>query len=160
MREVSPDPQLYDLVPFTAGERVFAVFANQVDSTAEAKLPAPLPQAPPAVLGLVCVRGRMLTVLDPFALVTGEPNSWPKVLPNVIALSGDEQLALAARERLDTITVSATDIQPPTPPDGEEDLSCVALGIARYGGQEITVLSVAHLFAAALQRKERRRRRF
>jgi purine-binding chemotaxis protein CheW len=160
VREVSPDPQLYDLVPFTAGERVFAVFADQVDSTAEAKLPAPLPQAPPAVLGLVCVRGRMLTVLDPVALVTGEPNSWPSVLPNVIALSGDEQLALAAGERLDTITISATDIQPPAPPDGEEDLSRVALGVARYGGQEITVLSVAHLFSAALRRRERRRRRF
>lgn len=159
MREVSPDPQLYDLVPFTAGEMVFAVFADQVESTADAKLPAPLPDAPPAVLGVVCVRGRMLTVLDPFALVTGEANSWPEVLPNIIALSGDEQLALAAAERLDTITISAADIESPSPAD-EENLSRVALGIARYGGQEITVLSVPHLFAAALRRKERRRRRF
>lgn len=159
MREVSPDPQLYDLVPFTAGEMVFAVFADQVESTADAKLPAPLPDAPPAVLGVVCVRGRMLTVLDPLALVTGEANSWPEVLPNIIALSGDEQLALAATERLDTITISAADIESPAPAD-EENLNRVALGIARYGGQEITVLSVAHLFAAALRRKERRRRRF
>jgi purine-binding chemotaxis protein CheW len=159
VREVSPDPQLYDLVPFTAGEMVFAVFADQVEGTADAKLPAPLPDAPPAVLGVVCVRGRMLTVLDPYALVTGEANSWPEVLPNIIALSGDEQLALAAAERLDTITISAADIESPSPAD-EENLSRVALGIARYGGQEITVLSVAHLFAAALRRKERRRRRF
>ena len=159
MREVSPDPQLYDLVPFTAGEMVFAVFAEQVESTTEARLPAPLPDAPPAVLGVVCVRGRMLTVLDPLALVTGEANSWPEVLPNIIALSGDEQLALAATDRLDTITISAADIESPSPTDGE-NLTRVALGIARYGGQEITVLSVAHLFAAALRRKERRRRRF
>jgi chemotaxis signal transduction protein len=159
VREVSPDPQLYDLVPFTAGEMVFAVFADQVESTADAKLPAPLPDAPPGVLGVVCVRGRMLTVLDPLALVTGEANSWPESLPNIIALSGDEQLALAAMERLDTITISAADIESPSLAD-EENLSRVALGIARYGGQEITVLSVAHLFAAALRRKERRRRRF
>ena len=159
MREVSPDPQLYDLVPFTAGEMVFAVFAEQVESTADAKLPAPLPDAPPAVLGVVCVRGRMLTVLDPSALVTGEANSWPEVLPNIIALSGDEQLALAATERLDTITISAADIESPSEAD-DENLRRVALGIARYGGQEIIVLSVAHLFAAALRRKERRRRRF
>ena len=160
MREVSPDPQLYDLVPFTAGERVFAVFADQVDSTTEAKLPAPLPQSPPGVLGVVCVRGRMLTVLDPSALLTGETNSWPAVLPNVIALTGDEQLALAAGERLDTITISAADIEPPATENDEEDPARVALGIARYGGQEITVLSVANLFAAAMRRKERRRRRF
>jgi len=159
VREVSPDPQLYDLVPFTAGEMVFAVFADQVESTADAKLPAPLPDAPAAVLGVVCVRGRMLTVLDPFALVTGKANSWPDVLPNIIALSGDEQLALAATERLDTITISAADIESPSEAD-DENLRRVALGIARYGGQEIIVLSVAHLFAAALRRKERRRRRF
>jgi len=101
----------------------------------------------------------MLTVLDPSALVTGEANSWPEVLPNIIALSGDEQLALAATERLDTITISAADIESPSEAD-EENLRRVALGIARYGGQEIIVLSVAHLFAAALRRKERRRRRF
>ena len=159
MREVSPDPQLHDLVPFTAGERVYAVFANEVEGTAEGKVPAPLPHAPPAVLGVVFVRGRMLTVLDPVALVTGEAGSWPSALPNVIALSGDEQLALAARERLDTITIAATDIQPPTQ-DYAENPHGVALGIARYGGEEITVLNVAHLFAAAMRRKERRRRRF
>ncbi|MFS8086480.1 MAG: chemotaxis protein CheW [Acidobacteriota bacterium] len=160
MRQVSPDPQLHDLVPFTAGERVFAVFADQVESTAEAKVPAPLPHAPPAVLGVVCVRGRMLTVLDPIALVTGQAGSWPAALPHVIALSGDEQLAVAARERLDTITIAATDIQQSTLQDDEGNPNRVALGIARYGGQEITVLSVANLFAAAMRRKERRRRRF
>ncbi len=160
MREVSPDPQLHDLVPFTAGGRVFAVFADEVESTAEAKLPALLPNAPPAVLGVVCVRGRMLTVLDPVALLTGEATSWPETLPGVIALSGDEQLAVAAHERLDTITIAATDIQPTTLSDNEDSAGGVALGIARYGGEEITVLSVAHLFAAAMRRKERRRRRF
>jgi chemotaxis signal transduction protein len=160
MREVSPDPQPYDLVPFTAGERVFAVFANQVEGAAEAKVPAPLPHAPPAVLGVVCVRGRMLTVLDPVALVTGEAASWPDALPNVIALSGDEQLAVAARDRLDTITIAATDIQPPALRDDPQNPNEVELGIARYGGEEIAVLSVAHLFAAAMRRKERRRRRF
>jgi chemotaxis signal transduction protein len=163
MREVSPDPQLHDLVPFTAGERVFAVFANQVEGAAEAKVPAPLLRAPPAVLGVVCVRGRMLTVLDPVALVTGEAASWPDALPNVIALSGDEQLAVAARDRLDTITIAATDIQPPALRDDGGDPQNpneVELGIARYGGEEITVLSVVHLFAAAMRRKERRRRRF
>lgn len=160
MREVSPDPQLHDLVPFLAGERTFAVFADQVESTAEAKVSAPLPHAPPGVLGVVCVRGRMLTVLDPAALLTGETTAWPETLPIVIALSGDEQLALAARERRDTITIASTDIQAPSPSDDADNPSRVALGIARYGGEEITVLSVENLFAAAMRRKERRRRRF
>jgi len=160
MREVSPDPQLHDLIPFTAGGMVFAVFADQVEGTAEAKLPALLPDAPPAVLGVVCVRGRMLTVLDPVALLTGEPAEWTETLPRVIALRGDEQLAVAAQERLDTITIASTDIQPATPTGNDENGGGVALGIALYGGEEITVLSVSQLFAAAMHRKERRRRRF
>jgi chemotaxis signal transduction protein len=160
VREVSPDPQLHDLVPFVAGERVFAVFAHQVESTTDAKSPAPLPHAPPAVLGVICVRGRMLTVLDAAALLTGEPAEWPESLPSVIALRGDEQLALAARERRDTITIASTDIQAAAGSDEEDSSHQVALGVARYGGEEITVLNVENLFAAAIRRKERRRRRF
>src|SRR5712691_4506232 len=70
--KLTDEPQLHDLVPFVAGDRIFAVFADQVDGTAEARMPAALPNAPPAVLGVVCMRGHMLTVLDPIAVVTGE----------------------------------------------------------------------------------------
>jgi chemotaxis signal transduction protein len=156
--EVTAEPQLHDLVPFTAGDRVFAVFADQVDGTAEATVPAALPHAPPAVIGVVCVRGHMLTVLDPVAVLTGEPFGWPARLPAVIALRGDEQLALAAESCRDTIMIAAEDIQPSseTNNDGFEG---AILGIARYAGEEITVLRVNHLFAAAVRRKERRKRR-
>lgn len=150
------EPQLHDLVPLTAGDRTFAVFADQVDGTAEARTPAALPNAPPAVLGIVCMRGHMLTVLDPIAVMTGEPFGWPASLPAVIALRGDEQLALAAHSCGDTITIAAEDIQPSSHyTEGEN----AVLGIARYGGEEITILQVDRLFAAAVRRKERRRRR-
>jgi purine-binding chemotaxis protein CheW len=155
---VTEEPQLHDLVPFVAGEKIFAVFAVHVDGAAEARVPAALPKAPPGVLGVVCMRGRMLTVLDPIAILTGEAFDWPENLPAVIALRGDEQLALAAQSCRDTITIAAEDIQPssPTNTDGFES---AVLGIARYGGEEITVLRVDNLFAAAVRRKERRRRR-
>jgi purine-binding chemotaxis protein CheW len=156
--EVNEEPQLRDLVPFVAGDRVFAVFADQVDGTAEARTPAALPNAPPAVLGIVCMRGHMLTVLDPIAVLTGATLGWPDSLPSVIALRGDEQLALAAESCRDTITIAAEDIQPPTETNHEGSETAV-LGIARYAGEEITVLRVDNLFAAAVRRKERRRRR-
>src|SRR5436853_2766866 len=156
--EVSSDPQLRDLVPFVAGNRTFAVFAEHVEGTAEAKMPAALPRAPTAVLGVVSARGRMLTVLDPLALISGAAHGWPKSLPCVIALRGDEQLALAAEESRDAITIAAVDIQRSTKSE-DDGLANVILGIARYGGQEITVLNVDQLFTAAVRRKERRRRR-
>ena len=156
--DMPDEPQLHDLVPFVAGDRVFAVFADQVDGTAEARIPAALPNAPAAVLGVVCMRGHMLTVLDPLAVLTGEKSSWPESLPAVIALRGDEQLALAAHSCRDTITIAAEDIQPSSHLN-EDGFENAVLGIARYGGEEVTVLRVDRLFAAAVRRKERRRRR-
>jgi len=159
LSEAHDEPILHDLVPFVVGDKTFAVFAVQVDGTAEARVAAALPNAPPAVLGVVCLRGRMLTVLDPIAVLTGESFDWPPMLPSVIALRGDEQLALAAQTCRDTITIAAEDIQPSSLAN-DDAVEHAVLGIARYAGEEITVLRVGSLFAAAVRRKERRRRRF
>jgi chemotaxis signal transduction protein len=156
--ELESDPQLHDLVPFDVGDRVFAVFADQVDGTAEGKVPAPLPRAPVGVLGVVCVRGRMLTVLDPIAVLTGAGLTWPQSLPCVIGLRGDEQLALAAHRYRDTITIINTDIQQLG--EAVDDPLEPTLGLVRYGGEEITVINIEGFFATAMQRRERRRRRF
>ena len=156
-RRIVHQASLRDLIPFTAGDRVFAIFASQVDATAEARVPARLPRASKAILGVVCVRGRMLTVLDPCALVTGRPLTWPGSLPCVIALGGDEQLGLAAEVCRDKITIDDADIERAAE-DG--NAGGPALGLVRYGGEEITVLDPERLFASAMQRRERRRRRF
>jgi chemotaxis signal transduction protein len=153
---IVPDSKLRDIVPFMAGDRVFAIFASHVDCTAEAKLPAPLPRATSAVLGVVCVRGRMLTVLDPVALVTGHALTWTKGLPSVIALGGDEQLALAAETCRDQITIDDADIERTS----EDDEGGPAIGLIRYAGEEITILNPERLFRSAMHRRERRRRRF
>lgn len=151
------EPQLRDLFSFEAGGQTFAVFAEEVEGTADSKHLAALPHAPPGVLGVLCVRGRMLTALDPVALFTGERVTWPTEVPCVVALRGDEQLALAAESFGSTITIFDTDIEAIT--DSSSDARAVT-GILRYGGAEIRVLSVPKLFAAAFQRTERRRRRF
>ena len=153
------EPQLRDLLTFSAGKLTFGVFADAVEGTAEAKRPAPLPFAPAAVLGVVSVRGRMLTALDPVGLVTGEPLNWTAGLPRVIALRGDEQLALAAEHLGETITIATADIEPVGPAPADQN-SHVIEGISRHAGHEITILNVENLFAAAVHRRERRRRRF
>src|SRR5947207_3413590 len=85
------EPQLRDLLLFVAGDRTFGIFSDEVESTAEAKHPTPLPLAPPAVLGVVYLRGRMLTLLDSSALSSGEAVTWPHAVPAIISLRGDEQ---------------------------------------------------------------------
>jgi purine-binding chemotaxis protein CheW len=150
-------PQLRDLFSFSAGDTTFAVFAEDVEATAEGSRPAKLPNAPPAVLGIVSVRGRMVTTLDPLALTNGAGAEWPAELPCVVALRGDEQLALAADFLSETITIASTDIEPNVETG---DSNQAILGIARHGGQKIIVLNTANLFFAAVRRRERRRRRF
>src|ERR1700687_2381940 len=127
------DPELRDLFVFEAGARTFAVPADQVDGTTEARVPAVLPHAPQAILGVVCARGRMLTVLDPTVLLTGQALRWPRTLPCVIALRGDEQLALAAQSYRDKITIEEADIDRQR--EGGGDATSPLLGRVRYGGE-------------------------
>ena len=152
------DPQLQDLLPFTIGDRTFAVFTDQVDGTAESKPFAALPLAPNAVIGVVCVRGRMLTVLDPTVVLDSRVPAWEQTLPHVIVLRGDEQLGLVAETCRDTITISAADIE--RRPDNEQPQDDFMLGLVRYGGEEMLILDSNRLFSRAVQRRERRRRRF
>jgi chemotaxis signal transduction protein len=150
--------QLHDLLPFTTGTRVFAVFADEVDATAEAKPFARLPRAPNSVVGIVCVRGRMLTVIDPAALLNNESQQWEPILPCVIALRSDEQLALAAVSYRDTITISAADIE--RGPETTERRDELILGSVTYANEEILILDTGNLFRRAARRRDRRRRRF
>ena len=153
----TPGPDLRDLFVFEAAARTFAVPAEYVDGTTETRVPAVLPHAPPAILGVVCVRGRMLTVIDPSVLLTGQAFRWPRALPRVIALRGDEQLALVAQTFQDKITIEDADIVRPN--KAGADNAGLLLGRVRYGGEEILVLDVNCLFSSVMWQRERRRRR-
>jgi chemotaxis signal transduction protein len=77
-----------------AGARLFAVAAEEVEATAEGLTPAPLPFAPPSVVGVVSVRGRVRTALDPLRLARdGEADAAPS---NSDDGDGDSNAANAA----------------------------------------------------------------
>src|SRR5947199_9256317 len=98
--EVAPpsadEPLLRDLFSFSAGDAIFAIFAEDVEATAERIRPAKLPHAPAAVLGIVSVRGRMVTTLDPLALTNRGGRDWSTEVRRVVPLAADEELALVA----------------------------------------------------------------
>src|SRR5262245_35758453 len=99
------EPQLRDLFIFSAGNRTFGLPAEEVEGTAEAKSATPLPHAPAAILGVSYARGRMLTLIDPRVLAGEEAAPGPCLAPAIIALRGDEQLALFADAISETITI-------------------------------------------------------
>ena len=124
------------LLSFRVGSRLFGVDESKVATVADWRQPTPLPHAPPAVIGIVSLQGRMLTVLDLRKLIgaVSTDNTPPQL---VIALRGDEQLALA----VDTVEGS---IESP----GDTN------------GSPVEILNVNELFPLAIQGRERRQRRF
>jgi purine-binding chemotaxis protein CheW len=150
--------QLHDLLPFTIGDQTFAVFTDQIDATAEARPVAALPKAPPAIVGVVCVRGRMITVLDAAAIMASSEKQWPATLPFVLVLRGDDQLGLVAETCRDTVTISAEDVE--ATDSSDQSGAPVALGTVTYAGERMIILDAVRLFRRAVQRRERRRRRF
>lgn len=159
-----PGNDVRELFVFGAGGQTFAVPADQVAGTAEGKAPARLPLAPAAILGVVSVRGRMLTTLDPLAFIKEKRSEFPTLLPLVVVLRGDEQLALAADCREDGFRVEADEIRSEPSTDsstagnsGETDSAI--LGYVYRDDRRIVVLDPGKLFASAMGKSERRRRR-
>jgi len=137
----------------TVGGIVYGVFNECISAIVDWIEPAPLPHAPAPVLGVVSVQGRMLTVLDladfPAAGVTLVVRTSAN---KIIALKGDEQLALA----VDTVDEKVSGKLKSNIADSVD----FVLGTVNAGGREVSILNVDQLFAAAIQGRERRRRRF
>lgn len=132
------------------GNIVVAVPEADVLTLVDWRKPSPIPFAPPTVLGVVAVQGRMFTVID-IAKLLGVDTDQQK---SILALRGREQLALALSSAGEEIRIETNQIDLP-----EEYLQLSKGTIERDGGM-IHILAADKLFALALQGHERRRRRF
>lgn len=145
-----------------AGASQFGIFADDVAAIVAWREPTPLPNASKAVLGVVSIQGRMLTVLELASLTTVEAVSnettheaASKTSPYLIALRGDEQLALAVDDVDGVIEFPAAELT-----ELRETAGALALGVLQSAVGEINILNLKELFPAAIQGRERRRRRF
>jgi chemotaxis signal transduction protein len=139
---------------FRVGSFQLGIFEDEIATTVEWREPAPLPHAPKSVLGVVSIQGRMLTVLDP-AILLGEEVASGTPHSHILALRGDEQLALAADDIGGLAEMAASDYEP-----GGENSERLILGAFQHEGTTISIINVKQLFASAIQGRERRRRRF
>jgi serine/threonine protein kinase/chemotaxis signal transduction protein len=145
-----------ELMVAQAGTWRIAVLADEADGVLTGRTPVPLPHSPQAVLGVVNMRGRMLTVIDPLALLgeerAGETNAPPSF---IIALRGDEQLALAVTHIEGGIGIYMDEIEPPA--QGAD--TNIIRGLIRGDNGQIILLDTRELFDAATHGAERRRQR-
>ncbi len=128
------------------GHLVLGILEADIATIAEWLRPTPLPHAPPAVLGVVSIQARMLTVLDPLRLF-GETTTRLEFPPGIlVALRGDEQIALAVENKGETLDLAIKDIQPPSEPAIR-----AGGGTFHYGDQLVNVIQVKGLVPAALR---------
>lgn len=138
-----------------AGGTRFGLYAEDIAVAVPWQQPALLPHAPPAVLGVVSIQGRMLTVLDLKSLTSPESSETGNHENSfLIALRGDEQLALAVDTLGEEIQVGNRELQ-----SRAENLAIVGQ-VLRIDDEDINILDVKQLFSTAIQGRERRRRRF
>ena len=146
------DP-LRELRILLAGSRKLGVFADAIEAIADWRAPTPLPKAPPAVLGVVCIHGRMMTVLDVAALLDeGREIARPS---KIVALRGDEQLALAVDSVGETIALAPDELAA-----AQNEERSPILCVLHRSDETVAVLNLAELFAVAIRGHERRHRRF
>ncbi len=147
-----------ELLVMRAGERLLGVFADEADHISnQTTTTTPLPRAPAAIIGIASVRGRMRTVIAPAMLFGGEDKTAHQLtaasLPFIVALRGDEQLALAVQEIADIITIHTDAIEPLS------HAGSLVRGIVQHDKELIVVLDPYQIFAHATAQMERRRQR-
>ena len=140
---------------FGAGSFQFGIFAEEIAAIVAWREPTPLPHAPKSVLGVVSIEGRMLTVMDLATLTGGEEASRDAPAQHLIALRGDEQLALAMETLGETIEIGENSMNAK-----RETGEPLVLGVLQREGEEVKILNPKELFPTAIQGRERRRRRF
>ena len=153
--EASAKGVVHKLQLCRAGSFHFGIFANDIAAIVAWREPTPLPHAPKSVLGVVSVQGRMLTVLDIATLTGHEAASSDAPAQHLIALRGDEQLALAIATLGETIEIAEDDFNAK-----RENGEPLVLGVLHREGAETSILNPKELFSTAIQGRERRRRRF
>ena len=112
--------------------------------------PTPLPFGPATVFGIVSIQGRMFTVVN-LGLVFDEDAAadHPR---QIVALNGDEQLAIAVDSANEVVEFKTAQIIRQTE-------SALIRGKVHVNGREVSLLDVNALFAGVIRGRERRKRR-
>lgn len=164
-REAREATDRREIILMSSGAQAFAVYAEEADGVTRDLRPTPLPGAPRAVAGVVCVRGRMRTVLDPLALLSsptdatgeGPDDDGRERTPFVVTLRGDEQLALAVARVEGIVELQAEAAAPVAA--GQNAHGPAVRAALRHEGRPVTLLDPSNLFEAAMRGTERRRQR-
>jgi purine-binding chemotaxis protein CheW len=136
-----------EYLAFVLGSEAYGI---EIGNIVEILKPLPItevPRADPEVVGVMSVRGRLVTVIDlkrRFRLA--RTFSMDKRSRILLADAGDEEIGLLVDEVLQVYRLAETDIEPPTVLGSEQSPYIVGIG-RPTGGAVLLLLDLAPLFA-------------
>jgi purine-binding chemotaxis protein CheW len=159
LRRLRDDGPRTEVLVFALGGELHAAAVDGVREILRSPPLTPVPRAPRGVLGVVSVRGRLVTVVDPRrALRLDAPPPTPRARIVLVEVDDGEVIGLFVDEVRRVERLSAEDIEPPAATLGG-DVAAHVTGIARPraaidgadAGAALVLVDLAALVTAALR---------
>jgi purine-binding chemotaxis protein CheW len=137
---------------FRVGGERFAVALLAVDEVIEAPEMQHMPDAPPQVRGVATLRGQLLSIYDPLALLGaslsgGDRTASPGATLVFTRAGEPHRIGLAVDDVYDAVTISESEMRGVPGSDGSDG---ALLGLVRRGSELIGVLDVDALLDNAV----------
>jgi purine-binding chemotaxis protein CheW len=141
--ESIPDVASRQLVMFRLGDRTYGIELGVVREIIPHRAGTRVPGAPPYVVGLINVRGTIVTVIDLGMRLHGVSSSRPEG-SFVLIGRGARVVGVAVDEVLDVTRVAQSNMEPPAP--GTESVQAAA----RVGDAVVMVLNLEEIVSHVL----------
>lgn len=142
-------------VTFGLGKESFGVNLEYVEEIVERPPVTKIPDAPDYVMGVICIRDKVIPLLNLFHMFSVEPLVSEKPIDDsmVILLSiGSAKLGIAVDNIKEIIHVREKDVLPP-PQTLQEEESARLEGIVMRSGRMVSILRVIQILSAEDQQK-------
>lgn len=147
----SPLPELPQLlVGFALRGGFYCIDAQLVVEVIRAQELTPIPHAPPAVLGVMNLRGRIVTLLDTGLLLGLEPLPWAPHLRVILLDQKGERFGFVV-DLADEVSAGTTGSLLPPPENLPPGIRRVSQGIFRRADSTAVLLSATELLAVSNQ---------
>src|SRR5262245_11578472 len=133
------------LLVFRTGHELFGLELSGVHEVVDTPVLNRVPEMPPTVLGVVSVRGELITVYDPTPLLTPGGANGPAGAA-LLFTHGDRRIALAVEDVMDAVSIDDGMLRPTNGLDAGDRL---VRGLVRCGADLIVVLDVEVLVESA-----------
>lgn len=149
--ELSPVASEWRACVFTIGGELFALDVAAVREVVTVDEVTPVPLAPPHVLGVANLRGTVLAVVDPRAVLGLESRPAGRRLRALVVAAAGCEVALVVDDVLGLESLE----DPLAHPGPSRALAGLATGVVQWRGRPLIALDAANLVAALRPIRER-----